>query len=267
MATASLDPDCLLYARFWEPVLAAPARRTLERIEAAPAGFLDVGAGTGSLTLAAASRWPLARLSALDASGAMLAVARARVSDSDEERVRWLIADAADIPLDDASVDAVASSFVLQLVDDRCAVLAEVRRVLEPGGTLSFVTWLADDLTLPADAVYHEVLGDIDDEDADGFRSPRAGDYQSLEQVADELAQAGFTAIEVVPDQLRYAWTAEAYLAFKEQYDDVERWETLDRAQRARLHAALVQRLDDLAPETFEVSGSLVAAVARRPRS
>ena len=265
----ALDPDGLRYADHWEPVLAAAARGTLERLEAAPARLLDLGAGTGSLTLAALRRWPSTHVHAVDASHAMLDVARSRVPQPDAARVTWLPADAADLPLEDAAADAAVCSFVLQLVADRPAVLAEVRRVLQPGGRLSFVTWLADDLVLPADAVYHEVLGDIDKDEEDdrdeGFRSPRSGDYDSPEQAQDELRAAGFESVEVTRDELRYAWTPETYLAFKEGYDDHERLATLDAPRRERLHAALVERLATLPSQDFEVHGPLVVAVARRP--
>jgi ubiquinone/menaquinone biosynthesis C-methylase UbiE len=262
-----LDPDSLRYARYWEPVLATPALRTLDRIDRVPSVFLDLGAGTGVLARAAAARWPSTRLLALDASGAMLTVARSQLTPSDHQRLELLVADAADIPLDDASVDVVACSFLLQLVADRPAVLAEVYRVLRPGGTFSLVTWLADDLVVPADAAYHQVLGDVDDDDEDeGFRSPRAGDYDTLEQARAELLEAGFDGIKVVPDELAYTWTAESYLAFKERYDDHERIDSLDEAQRAQLHDALARRLATLPAQAFEVRGPLLAAVARRPR-
>lgn len=262
----ALDADGLRYADHWEPVLSGAAQRTLDRLEAAPARLLDLGAGTGTLTRAALRRWPSTHVQAVDASAAMLGVARSRVPQSDAVRVTWLSADVADLPLGDAAADAAVCSFVLQLVADRPAVLAEVLRVLQPGGTFSFVTWLADDLVLPADAVYHEVLGDIDEDDEDeGFRSPRSGDYDSLEQAHDELRAAGFESVEVTRDELRFAWTPETYLAFKEDYDDHERLATLDAPQRERLHALLVERLAKSPPRDFEVRGPLVAAVARRP--
>jgi SAM-dependent methyltransferase len=262
----ALDPESLRYADHWEPVLAGAARRTLDRLDTAPARLLDLGAGTGSLILAALRRWPSAHVLAVDASNAMLGVARSRVPRPDAARVTWLSADAADLPIEDAAVDAAVCSFVLQLVADRPTVLAELRRVLQPGGTLSCVTWLADDLVLPADAAYHEVMGDLDEDDEDGgFRSPRSGDYLSLQQAHDELADARFESVEVSFDELRFAWTPETYLAFKEGYDDHERLATLDVPQRERLHTACVERLATLSPRDFEVRGPLVAAVARKP--
>lgn len=262
-----LDPDCLSYLEHWEPVLAAAAERTLDRLAEGPPSLLDLGAGTGSLTLAALRRWPSAHVTALDASGAMLAVARSRLAAGDQERVSWLSAEAADIPLPAASVDAVVSSFVLQLLEDRPAALTEIARVLRPGGAFSFVTWLADDLDLPADVLYHDVLGDVDleNEESEPMRSPVAGDYDSLQQARDELLAAGFEVVEVRREELHHTWTASSYLAFKLDYDDVERISTLGTVRREQLVAELVARLSALEPEAFELHGPLVAAVARRP--
>lgn len=265
-----LDPDSLRYRQHWESVLAAPARRALERIEGEPASLLDLGAGTGSLTLVAAERWPAARIVALDASAAMLDVARSRVGEADARsgRLEWLVADAARIPLGDDAVDVAASSFMLQIPSDRPAVLRELLRVMKPGGTFSFVTWLADDLVLPADAAYHDALGDIGDDDEDGsFRTPRSGDYFSLEQAHDELVEVGFEGIKIQPDELRYTWTAESYLAFKVDYDDHERFDSLEAARRGQLLSTLEARLATLPPDDFEVRGPLVAATAHKPAS
>ena len=263
-----LDPDSLRYRRHWEPVLAASARRTLERIETPPASVLDLGAGTGSLTFAAAERWPGARVVALDASVGMLDVARSRLTEGglEPDRFEWLVADAADIPLDEGSVDVVASSFLLQLPGDRPAVLQEVLRVLRPGGRFTFVTWQADDLLVPADTAYHGVLGDLvdDDEDAEAVRSPRSGDYDSTQQARDELAEAGFVDVVVEEDELCHTWSAESYLAFKVGYDDHERFDTLEVPRRQQLLAALRAQLATLPPDAFVARGPLVAAVARR---
>jgi SAM-dependent methyltransferase len=269
MSERSPDPDSLLYSDHWEPVLAAPALRVLERLGPEPATFLDLGAGTGSLTLAAAERWPEASIIALDASAGMLSVARHRVDVSglEDRRFRWLPADAADIPLDDASVDAIGSSFMLQLVQDRAAVLLEVRRVLRPGGTFAFVTWLADELVLPADEAYEDALlasgqAASDDEDP---HPPRAGDFHGLDEARDELAAAGFDEVHVEIDELRYRWSAASYLEFKQLYDDSERFEGFDSVERTRVLAAVATRLASLPADAFEISGQLVAAVARRP--
>ena len=271
MTEQTLDPDSLRYARYWEPVLAGPAQRMLERVEARPEAYLDVGAGTGSLTLAAAARWPQARIVGLDASAGMLSVARHRVAtelpEADRERFAWLLADAGAMPLPDASIDVATSSFVLQLVADRPAVLGEIRRVMRPGAVFGLVTWIADALLLDADDVFVEILDELGLDAWDGgFRPSRSTDYETLEQAREELAAAGFEDIDVRPDQLSQTWTREAYLEFKEHYDDRDAFESLDEAGRAQLREVVRARWAELPDEAFTVSGPLVSAIARHSR-
>lgn len=90
---------------------------------------VDVGAGTGDLTLA------LERASAggtvvvaADISAGMLALARRR------GRVRAVLANAEALPFADASLDRVISGFAVRNVGDLSRALREFRRVLRPGG-------------------------------------------------------------------------------------------------------------------------------------
>jgi len=264
------DPDSLRYARYWEPVLAGPARRMLERISDEPRDYLDVGAGTGSLMLAAAARWPEAHIVGLDASAGMLSVARHHVAtelpSADAERFTWLAADVRSMPLPDASVDVATSSFVLQLVADRPAVLAEIRRVLRPGAVFGLVAWIADELVIEADDAFVEVLEQQGlDAWSGSFRPSRTTDYKMLDEARDELTAAGFDAIDVRADELQHAWTREAYLEFKEHYDDRDAFEALDEVGRGRLREAVRARWAELPDTAFTVSGPLVSAIARRP--
>jgi ubiquinone/menaquinone biosynthesis C-methylase UbiE len=264
------DPDSLAYARYWEPVLAAPAHRLLARSNLAPGDYLDIGAGTGSLTLAAAQRWPTARIVGLDASAGMLSVARHRVAterqSDDPGRYEWIAADAARMPLGGTSFDLVTSSFMLQLVDDRPAVLGEVLRVLRPGGRFSLVTWIAEELQLAADDAFSAVVEALGlDAPSAGFRPSRTTDYEHVDEAAEELRAAGFSEIRAGADELHYSWTREGYLDFKENYDDQELFESLLEPDRLRLREALTERWADLPDEAFAITGPLVWATARRP--
>jgi SAM-dependent methyltransferase len=103
-----------------------------ERAEAAPPRVLaDLGAGEGAI-LYALDRAGLVgeRIYAVDLSERALAVAR-DVSD----KVVAIVSDVADVrELDDASVDAVTSSQVIEHLPDDRALTAEIARVLRPGG-------------------------------------------------------------------------------------------------------------------------------------
>ena len=59
------------------------------------------------------------------------------------QRTRFLVSDAAAAALAASCVDAVMSIDALQLIPGRAAVLANVERMLKPGGRFAFTTWVA----------------------------------------------------------------------------------------------------------------------------
>lgn len=88
---------------------------------------LDIAAGTGTSSAAIARAG--ARVTALDFSPGMVAVGRERHPD-----IEFVEGDAQQLPFDDASFEAVTISFGLRNVNDPHRALAEMRRVLVPGG-------------------------------------------------------------------------------------------------------------------------------------
>jgi SAM-dependent methyltransferase len=106
----------------------------------APAGtaWLDLGCGTGALTQSILARCQPRSVVAVDQSAGFVAHARAATAD---ERVRFEVGDAQKIPLDDASVDVAASALVVNFVPDRVQALREMKRVVRPGGLMSFYVW------------------------------------------------------------------------------------------------------------------------------
>jgi ubiquinone/menaquinone biosynthesis C-methylase UbiE len=100
---------------------------------------LELGAGDGANfeELAPSVRW----IGLEPSASARRELQRNAIGHGHTERP--LAAGAENIPLDDASVDAVFSTFVLCSVDDLDRVLREVRRVLKPGGTALFIDHVA----------------------------------------------------------------------------------------------------------------------------
>jgi len=117
-------------------------RLDLVRVE--PAAVLDLGAGTGHATLALKRRYPKAQVVALDLAESMLREAARRQTLL--RRFRRVCADAAQLPFRPACFDIVFSSLMLQWCDDPDRVFAECRRVLRPGGLLSFASFGPDTL-------------------------------------------------------------------------------------------------------------------------
>lgn len=92
---------------------------------------LDVGCGDGQISRALASRG--AAVTGIDPTERNLEVARERAGGP-----VYVKAGADDLPFDDASFDAVVACLVFEHIDDVDGAIAEVARVLRPGGQFSF---------------------------------------------------------------------------------------------------------------------------------
>jgi SAM-dependent methyltransferase len=149
---------------------------------------LDVACGTGVLASEAAGRVaPGGRVTGLDRNDAMLAVAKRKVPD-----LEWRQGQAEALPFADARFDAVVSQFGLMFFEDRSTALAEMWRVVKPGGRLAVAVWDALERA-PGYAAFTALLQRLFGEQvADALRYPFAlGDPAAL---ADLAAQAGIPA-------------------------------------------------------------------------
>jgi ubiquinone/menaquinone biosynthesis C-methylase UbiE len=97
---------------------------------------VDVGSGTGLLSLAFAER--TARVWAIDSSPAMCEYLRVKASSAALHNVETVLASAVSLPLIDGVADLVVSNYCLHELRhaDKYRALAEARRVLQPGGRL-----------------------------------------------------------------------------------------------------------------------------------
>ncbi len=99
---------------------------------------LDVACGSGNATLPAARVG--ARVTGVDFSPALLAIARERAADAMVE-VDWVEADVQDLPFEDESFDRVISTFGHMFAPDHEATAAEMKRVCRAGGTIGVCCW------------------------------------------------------------------------------------------------------------------------------
>ena len=127
------------------------------------------------------ARWPLAAEREADRL----------LAPADRGRFETRVAFADELPFEDGAFDVAMSSFVFQLVPNRARALREARRVLRPGGTLGYVTWLDDDRRVRAGL-------DLDDAARRGRHrvraSPAAGTAtcRPSRTAVEQLRRAGF---------------------------------------------------------------------------
>ena len=99
--------------------------------------WLDVGCGTGALSAAILEQCAPSSVDGVEPSEGFLETA----VDLLGSRVTFHRADAAALPLDDASFDAVVAGLVLNFVPDLDAALSEMTRVTEDGGVVAAYVW------------------------------------------------------------------------------------------------------------------------------
>jgi ubiquinone/menaquinone biosynthesis C-methylase UbiE len=259
------------YAQWWAPVLELRAIELLDRareaIDAGARRLIDIGTGTGTLARAALRRWPAIEVTGIDLSAGMIAAAEIeadRVLAPDErQRFATRVAAADALPFADATFDAAISSFVLQLVPNRFRALREIHRVLRPGGTLAYVTWLSDDRVFRPDVEFDALLDEI----GFGAREPdgRPGDIPSVDAAAAQLRRAGYHRVEAERAVLDHQFTVEGYVRFLAEFDEEDLISSLSAEERERLLDALRERLTRLPPGELALRYPIVYARAIRP--
>ncbi len=141
------------YDRYLGPILFHPyaedlaARLPINKTSS----VLELACGTGILTRVLRTYLPpRVKLIATDLNEPMFRQAAAKFGKG--ERVRWLEADACDLPFDDRQFDAVVCQFGIMFVPDKALAAREAYRVLKRDGVFLFNVW---------DAMRHNKLGEL----------------------------------------------------------------------------------------------------------
>ena len=137
----------------------------------------DLGCGTGQVSAVLAPF--VTRVIAVDASAAMLQAARKRLTLLDNIDLRR--GDLEALPIDDGRLDLATIMLVLHHVPEPARAIAEVARVLKPGGRLVLVDMLPHDREVYRQQMGHLWLGFPED------------------QIRALLSEAGFETVRVVP--------------------------------------------------------------------
>ena len=246
------------YRQHWAPVLEPLGRMLVRSMPIAAAQrVLDLGCGVGALLPHLREAAPEALVVGLDRTEGMVALA-----PRDFSRV---VGDAARLPFRDALLDAVTMVFMLFHLPEPSGGLAEVARVLRPGGRLGVLTWGGEN-TSPAFLEWDAEL------EAHGAPStgPKLAWHERVDtpaKVSRLLKRAGFTDVTSRIELFVERPTREEFVARRLKLGCCRhRLEALDEAIRTRFREEAFRRIDALAPEDFEEESEVIVTLARRAR-
>lgn len=148
---------------------------------------VDLGSGGGlDVFLAAKQVGPTGRAIGIDMTGDMVSLARANAKNGSYENVTFYLAEIEAMPIPSASVDCVISNCVLNLCEDKDAALAEVFRILKPGGRLA-ISDIALKQQLPEQIAR-----------AAAAWTGCIGGALTIEENSEKLQRAGFTQVKML---------------------------------------------------------------------
>ena len=201
------------------PAMFAPlARATVERITLPEnAHVIDIACGTGALTREIARALTgRGRVAGTDLNDTMIEIAIASEPDVAHE-MQWQTADVCNLPFGDREFDVGFIQQGLQFFPDKAAALAEVARVLKPGGTLYLTCWRA--ISPFNEALATALARHVGEEAATRARAPFS--FRDGELITRLLRDAGFDIAEhdSIVLQRRFADLREQVLALPVEKD------------------------------------------------
>jgi SAM-dependent methyltransferase len=189
------------YQQLMVPLIFRPfAEELAARARAfAPERVLETAAGTGAVTKALCEALPAAEIVATDLNQPMLDVAAGQVGP---DRVRFIQADAQDLPFAHASFDLVVCQFGAMFFPDKVRGHGEARRVLREGGHYLLAIWDRIERS-PLSEAAQQVLIDLFPEDPPLFMREGPFGYHDPVSIESDLHDAGFGTVDIETVELR----------------------------------------------------------------
>jgi SAM-dependent methyltransferase len=249
------------YAELWAPVLQPTSERLITAMALAGASMvLDLGTGTGALLPALRAAAPKARVIGVDLATGMLREARTR-----EPTAPLAAMDLTQLGIRESAADAAVLAFVLFLIPSPATALAEVRRVLRPGGAIGCTSW-GRGYELPGTAIWTR---ELDLHGAGPDLKPDAAKRDTLMDTPDKLGSlleaAGLPVSRIWIERPERRWTGAELLELTSRYGATSRrLGTLDPSSRRECLARVEASLAALPAEELAYRPEMLLAIAKR---
>jgi SAM-dependent methyltransferase len=239
------------------PIATAVVDAVERRLPVRDAMLIDLACGTGNAALVASARG--ARVTAVDITSQLIAIG-ARNAEAAGRSVAWVTADASATGLPEASFDAAVSNMGIIFVEP-VAMVAEISRLLKPGGCIGFSSWVRD----PDNPFFAPIVEVLGPPPASGYSPDQWGESETI---TARLA-TDFADIDV--QRGWYAWQFKSvavgmHFLTSESPLHVDVFSRVDAEQGDRLRAAFQSALQVHADVDGRVSyqAPYVVATARR---
>jgi len=248
------------YERYMGVWSRSAGERFLEWLDPRPGlEWLDVGCGSGAFSQLLLERCAPRAVCGVDPSEQLLAHARTHVGVG---QARFQQGDAMALPCADHSFDAAAMALVIFFVPDPAQGVAEMARVVRPGGTVSAYAWDMENEGFPYEPVHAEMraLGIT-------VPTPPSRDASRLEALSALWQAAGLGAIETctLTVQRTFADFEEYWNIVRGGPSVATRLRATPEAERAQLKERLRARLHADASGRIACSGRANAIKGRVP--
>jgi ubiquinone/menaquinone biosynthesis C-methylase UbiE len=215
---------------------------------------LDLGSGVGGLIPDLTRAFPDARIVAVDRSPGMLR--------SSEHTFPKAIMDATRLALSSDSMDLVVMVFVLFHVAEPEEALAEIRRVLRPGGCVGCITW-GQELESQASRLWTECLNGHGAAEADSAIVTRHDRFNSPDKMKQLFEEAGFSHVRSWEEDLAPMIDKEHLLRLRTQMGSSKpRFDSLPEPIQADCLAEATRQMELLTPDDFVARGKTVHTMA-----
>jgi len=166
---------------------------------------LDIGCGTGELAFAAARKMRSGRVTGIDSSEAMLAVARKKLARFPRKgpEIRLIHKSAEELPFEKERYDLVVSAFVLRNLPNLRRILSGALETLRDNGVVRFMDLTEPDKSLSAWRFYMKTYVNFCGKAVFGrdypseYLAESARVFLSPSQMTGELMAAGFTSVSI----------------------------------------------------------------------
>jgi SAM-dependent methyltransferase len=186
-------------------------RMLVDNVTTEPAQeVLDIGCGTGAITLALADRLgPSAHCTGVDVSEAMLDHARQRALATGAHNVRFIAGDAQRHRFPPGTFDAVVSRFGIMFFDDPIAAFTNIGAAVRTAGTMTCMVWRGREenpFMTAAERAAGPLLGWKDEPEAKP-KAPGQFAFADATHVSRILTAAGWSDIDITPTDLACSLT------------------------------------------------------------